>query len=210
MQAVEISVSKLREAPWNPNQMDEAMRQRLIHSLNRYGLVQPLVVRTVEDHYEVLNGNQRLRAIRQIGFTSAPCVIVKLDDREAMLLAETLNSLHGEDDMALKGSLLEDILSRIPQKEVLSLLPETADSLQALASLSEADLAEHLKAWEEARAVRLKHLQLQLTPQQLETVEKAINSVLPMAKVEGFPNPNNRSNAIFLLCKYHLERKVNP
>ncbi len=52
--------------------------------------------------------------------------------------------LRGQDDLGLKGSLLKKILEEIPEHEVLSLLPETADSLRTLASFSQADIAQHL------------------------------------------------------------------
>ncbi|MFC1917203.1 ParB/RepB/Spo0J family partition protein [Chloroflexota bacterium] len=206
MKITELPIGQLREAPWNPNQMDEATLTRLKESLSRYGLVNPLVVRPTENaHYEVLSGNQRLKAIGGIGFRLVPCVIVKLNDEEAMLLAQALNGLRGEDDLALKGALLKKVLSTIPKDKVLSLLPETADSLKVLSSLSQVDLVQHLEAWEQAQVARLKHMQLQFTTKQLELVEEAVSRVLPRAKDNSFDNPNNRGNAMFLLCKFYLE-----
>lgn len=203
----ELPITSLCEAPWNPNQMDEVMANRLRESLSRYGLVEPLVVRPRDSStYEVLSGNQRLRVIESISLETVPCVIVSLRDPEAMMLAQALNGLRGDDDLALKGELLRNILSSIPENEVLSLLPETAESLKSLATINQIDLAEHLKAWEQAQAAKLKHMQLQLTAQQLEVVEEALSRILPEAKGSSFDNPNNRGNAIFLLCKYYLER----
>ncbi len=58
MKTVDISTTKLRPAPWNPNQMDETMMSRLRESISKYGLVEPLVARkTDEAQYEVLSGN---------------------------------------------------------------------------------------------------------------------------------------------------------
>ena len=111
MKIFEIPLNQLREAPWNPNQIDEETQTRLRESLNRYGLVEPLVVRSINSCFEVLSGNQRLKVIKDMGFKSVPCVVVDLNDSEAMLLAQALNGLHGEDDLALKGSLLKKILS---------------------------------------------------------------------------------------------------
>jgi ParB family chromosome partitioning protein len=90
---------------------------------------------------------------------------------------------------------------------VLSLLPETAESLKSLAAINQTDLAEHLKAWEQTQSAKLKHMQLQLTPKQLEVVEKALSRIMSKTKDSSFDNPNNRGNAIFLLCNYYLERE---
>ena len=73
-------------------------------------------------------------------------------------------------------------------------------------SISQVNLAEHLKAWEQAQAARLSHMQLQFTKQQLETVQEAVSRILPRAKDALFENPNARGNAVFLLCKFYLER----
>ena len=208
MKTVDISLTELRPAPWNPNQMDETMMERLRESISRYGLVEPLVVRKINNQqYEVLTGNQRLKVVEEMGCLTVPCVLVKLDDTRAMLLAQALNGLRGEDDLALKGALLKEILSSVSENEVLSLLPETTESLKSLSLINEMDLTEHLKAWEEAQAARLRHMQLQFTDEQLETVEKAVSLIITRAKEDGFNNPNTRGNAVFLLCKFYLERR---
>ena len=208
MKTVDISTTKLRPAPWNPNQMDETMMSRLRESISKYGLVEPLVVRKIDEkRYEVLSGNQRLKVLEDLDFKGVPCVIVELDDAHAMLLAQALNGLRGEDDLALKGALLKEILSSVSEDEVLSLLPETTESLKSLSLINEMDLAEHLKAWEEAQAARLRHMQLQFTDEQLEIVEEAVSLMIHEAKENGFDNPNVRGNAVFMLCKFYLERR---
>ena len=134
-------------------------------------------------------------------------MVVNLDDAGAMLLAQALNGLRGEDDLALKGALLKAVLSSVPGNEVLSLLPETTESLQSLSSINETDLAEHLQAWDKAQAARLRHMQLQFTDKQLETVEEAVSLITPKVKANGFDNPNTRGNAFFMLCRFYLDRR---
>ena len=208
MKTVEISMKILRPASWNPNRMDEATLKKLKESLSRYGLVEPLVVRPMKDStYEVLSGNQRLKAISEMNIESVSCMVVNLNDHEAMLLAQALNGLRGEDDLALKGALLKEILSSVSENDVLSLLPETTESLKSLSLINEMDLAEHLKAWDQAQVARLRHMQLQFTDKQLELVEEAVSLMIPKAKDDSFNNPNTRGNAVFLLCKFYLDRR---
>ena len=45
MQVTDLPLGQLKEAPWNPNRMDSAMRDRLGESVRRYGLAENLVVR---------------------------------------------------------------------------------------------------------------------------------------------------------------------
>src|SRR5688572_30617065 len=107
MQVVDISLDQLRPAPWNPNSMTPDMLARLRESLERYGVVENLVVRPLPNHlFEVLSGNQRLRVLGEMGCTNAPCVVVDLDDAQAKLLAQALNRIQGEDDLGLKAELM--------------------------------------------------------------------------------------------------------
>jgi ParB family chromosome partitioning protein len=207
MKTVELPIEKILAAPWNANSMDDRMIQRLRESISRYGLLQPLVVRPIsKSQYEVLSGNQRLRVLKENHLTRVPCIIVNLNDAEAMLLAQALNGIHGEDDLAMKGAMLNRILTSIPKEKVLSLLPETAVSLSALSSIGKEDLAAHLQAWQQAQSARLKHMQLQFSTEQMQTVEQALDMVIAKAKNTSGNNPNIRGTAMYLLARYYLER----
>ena len=204
MQMVNLPLDQLQEAPWNPNQMDEPTLARLRESLTRYGLVQNLVVRPLEeDSYEVLSGNQRLQVLREIHTNPVPCVIVDLDDAQARLLGQALNRIQGEDDLGMRAELLKEILSQVSAAEVVKILPETVDSLNAFASLGQQDLAGYLQNWEQAQQARLKHLAFQLLPGQMEVV---LARLLPLAREAQSSSPNARGTALYLLCLGFLER----
>ena len=205
MKVVDIPLEQLREAPWNANILDEGMEDKLRTSIRRYGFVQNLVVRPVNGAYEVISGNQRLKILADAGVTTVPCVVVEVDDAHARLLAEAMNRVHGEDDLGLRAELVREVLEQLPEEEVLSLLPETAESLKAIASLGQEDIAGYLDAWTRAQAARLRQLQFQLTPGQLEVIEEALQRVVPMAKEERGGSPNVKGTALFLLCKRFLE-----
>jgi ParB family chromosome partitioning protein len=206
MRLVEIPLGQLQEAPWNPNQMAEAMLSRLQESLTRYGLVQNLVARPLSNgSYEVLSGNQRLQVLQELRINLVPCVVVEVDDANARLLAQALNRIAGEDDLGLRAELLKEVLDQIPEAEVVKLLPETAESLNAFASLGQQDLADYLQNWQQSQAARLKHLTFQSTPAQLEVIEEALARVMPQAGKTPGDNPNPRGNALYLLCKSYLE-----
>ena len=164
MKVTDLPISLLIEAPWNSNLADQPILDRLKVSLHRYNMVQPLVVRSLTGGtFEVVGGNQRLSILRELGWISAPCVVVDLNEAGARLLRQALNHIHGEDDLGLRSELLRQVLESVPPEEVLELLPETADSLQALVSLGQQDISQYLQAWENAQKAKLKHLQLQLT-----------------------------------------------
>jgi len=205
MNTVTLPLAELSEAPWNANTMDEKMFDRLQESVRRYGLVENLVVRRTGQGYEVLSGNQRLRVLRALGHECVPCVVVDLDDANARLLAQALNRIQGEDDLGRKAALMKDILEELPQEDVISILPESACSLESLATLGSIDLASYLQNWDLTRSARLRHLQFQLTAQQLEVVEEALGNLMSRARREKGDSPNLRGTALYLLCKKYLE-----
>jgi ParB family transcriptional regulator, chromosome partitioning protein len=208
MKAINVPIGQIHEAAWNPNVMDAVMHSCLRRSIQRFGLVVPLVVRPVAgDYYETIGGAQHLAVLRELGITAAPCVVVEADDANARLLAQALNRIQGQDDLGLQAELIREVLQSLPPEEVLSLLPDTVQRLQALSTLGQDSIADYLKNWQQAQGARLKHLQFQLTPIQLEVVEEALTQVLPQAKAEPGDSPNARGTALYLLCQAYLEQQ---
>jgi len=211
MKIVDLPIDKIVPAPWNPNEMDQRMRDRLRCSLQQFGLVVPLVVRPVgKDAFETIGGAQRLREAKELGWTAVPCVIVEADDAHARLLAQALNHIAGQDNPGLRGQVLRDVLEAVPEEEVLALLPDGVDELRTLCNLSEETIAEHLARWEQQQAARLHHLQLQLTQHQLQVVERALRQATAEAKRLRFASPNLRGTALFVICQHFLRRQGGP
>ncbi len=209
MDLMNLRLERLQDAPWNPNRMDDVTLKRLIESMTRFGMVQNLVVRSQADgNFEVLSGNQRLQVLKELCYVEAPCVVVEVDDAHARLLAQALNRIQGEDDLSLKAELVREVMKSLPHEEVLSLLPETTESLQALSFLGQEAMANYLQNWQLAQAAKLKHLQFQLTSAQLEVVEEVLTQVLPQAKEARGASPNVRGTALFLLCQRYLKEET--
>ena len=204
MKEEDIAIDRLLPAEWNPNEMDREMRDRLCVSLDRFGLVLPLTVRPVdEDLYEVIGGNQRLEVLLEAGYKTLSCVVVQADDTEARLLAQALNNIQGHDDMGVKAELVREVLRVLPHSEVLKVLPESADSLRDLSTLGQGDMAASLRAWDQARAARLRHMTFQLAKEQVDVVEEALETATS-GVAGGQDNPNRRGNALYRLSLEYL------
>ena len=209
MKEKNIALTQLIRANWNPNEMDDGMRDNLRGSLDRFGLVLPLVVRHIGDNrYEVIGGNHRLEALLAAEYESAPCVVVTANDAEARLLAQALNNIQGHDDIGMKAELVREVLRVLPHSDVLRVLPESADSLRDLSTLGQADMAESLKAWQSSRAARLRHMTFQMSKEQVGVVEEALTETSSSGESE-LDNPNQRGNALYRLCSNYLKYKGN-
>lgn len=97
---VEIHVSAIRESRTNPRKTyDEASLEELAASIRENGLLQPIVVRSIEDGYEVVFGHRRLRAFQKIdGDGMIPAIIESLDDVEVMEAQIVENSQRADVD----------------------------------------------------------------------------------------------------------------
>ena len=209
METIDIPIKRLKPAPWNSNVMDDKMISRLKESIRRYGLLSNLVVRPLTDSdYEVIGGNWRLKVLSEMGIDTIPCVVVDINDAQARLLSLALNRIEGDDDLGLKAEALKKALEEISQEDVMELLPETAQSLQSLASLGQLEMATYLQNWQQAQSARLHHAQFQLTQAQSEVVEDALKSVLPTIDKSQADSPNMRGTALYFICKSFIGKEV--
>jgi len=68
-------------------QFDEEKLQELADSIEKHGLIQPIVLRKSGKGYEIVAGERRWRAARLIGLKEIPSIVKELTDEENMLLA---------------------------------------------------------------------------------------------------------------------------
>ena len=61
--------------------------QELKDSIRSKGIIQPIVVRSVEDGYELIAGERRFRAIKELGYEKIPAIIKKVSDADSLELA---------------------------------------------------------------------------------------------------------------------------
>lgn len=60
----------------------------LAESIRQNGIIQPLIVRSLENgQYELIAGERRLRAARIVGVARIPCVVMQISDEKSALLA---------------------------------------------------------------------------------------------------------------------------
>jgi len=70
---------------------------QLVASVKEHGILEPLLVRPLENgEYELVAGERRLRAAHEVGLADVPIVVHELDDRQALQVA-LLENLQRED-----------------------------------------------------------------------------------------------------------------
>jgi ParB family chromosome partitioning protein len=83
-----VPVSRVRSSPLQPRQdfSAESLRE-LADSIKEQGIVQPLIVRLQDDHFELIAGERRWRAAQLLGLAEVPVIVRQADDRAALELA---------------------------------------------------------------------------------------------------------------------------
>ena len=75
---------------------DDESLQELANSMREHGVLQPILVRPIDDGYQIVAGERRWRAARLAGLTSVPVNIRELSDFDAMSVA-LVENLQRED-----------------------------------------------------------------------------------------------------------------
>jgi len=83
-----IPVAMIRKSPWQPRRVfaPDALAE-LVESVKERGVLQPLLVRKVAGHFELIAGERRLRAAQESNLTEVPAVIMDVGDQEALEIA---------------------------------------------------------------------------------------------------------------------------
>ena len=118
--------------------MSEAKFRKLVRNIERTGLYEPIVVRPhpkEKDHFQIINGHHRVKALEQLGHKEADCVVWDVDDEQTAILLTTLNRLGGSDVPAKKIELLKKLTQRMKAAQLAKLLPQTAKQIERLTNL---------------------------------------------------------------------------
>jgi ParB family chromosome partitioning protein len=110
----ELPVEDIRPNPRQPREVfDEEAMTELVNSIGQVGLLQPIVVRPLDEGlYELVMGERRWRAARQAGLGLVPAIVRETADEELLrdALLENLHraELNALEEAAAYQQLLED------------------------------------------------------------------------------------------------------
>ncbi len=165
-------VSRIRPNRYQPRKkFNEQELAALSASIKEQGIIQPLLIRKLEDGYELVAGERRLRAAKLAGYRDVPCVIKDLTEKQV-----------------LEMSLVENI-----QRENLNPMEE-ADAYHRLITefeLTQEEAAIHVG---KSRSAVANFLRLRQLPESIK--ESIIDGVLSMGHARallGIPNKAQQS-----------------
>ena len=93
----QIALGDIIPTPLQPRTEFRGERlQELIDSIRVHGIIQPLIVRKRDDKFELIAGERRWRAAKEVGLADAPVIIRTASDQDVLELA-LIENLQRED-----------------------------------------------------------------------------------------------------------------
>jgi ParB family chromosome partitioning protein len=82
---MELAVNQIAQNPFQPRkEIDPDELAELSASVRAHGILQPIVVRRVNNQYQLVAGERRLRAAHQAGLASVPVRVVDFNDQQTL------------------------------------------------------------------------------------------------------------------------------
>jgi len=114
----ELEIDSIVPGPMQPRtEFDEESLGHLAESIKTHGVVQPVLVRRVQDHYELVAGERRWRAAKLAELRTIPAVVKEIADKDLL-------------EVALIENVQREDLNPIEEAQAYSKLIETVGLTQ--------------------------------------------------------------------------------
>lgn len=110
MKIEEIKIEELKPAKYNPRvvlQKESESYQRIKSSIEEFGLVDPIIVN--RRNMTIIGGHQRYNILKDLGYETAECIFVDLDEKNEKRLNLSLNKNSGFWDEAKLDELFNEL-----------------------------------------------------------------------------------------------------
>lgn len=97
---INISIPKITESPFQgrffntaklENKHAKKLFNKLVISIEKLGLMQPIAVRQTGDNYELIDGHRRVAAYRQLGKGNIPAIVKEASDKDTQVMSVVAN-----------------------------------------------------------------------------------------------------------------------
>lgn len=187
---VEVNVASIHPNPYQPRAtFDEESIAELAQSIQQVGLLQPLLVRKVDDGYELVAGERRLRAVTSLGMEKVACIVQQNIEDESSAMMALIENLQREDLHYLEeAQCYQKLLETygLTQEELANRLGKSQSSIANKLRLLK--LSDEVKAAMTEKRLSERHARalLKLTDdkQRLDAVERIAEKGLSVKETE--------------------------
>ena len=135
-----VSVDKLFPNTWNPNKQNDFIFEKEKESIRKFGFVTPVIVRQIKEGYEIIDGEHRLKAAKELGLNEISINnLGEVSDSVAKQLTIVLNETKGEPDPIELSKLINDLSKDVSVEDLLATLPFQKEELEGMMDLLDFD-----------------------------------------------------------------------
>lgn len=138
VEIVKIPAEKIHANEWNPNELSDAMFNRLVSDVQNIGFLQPVLVTPEQDGtYRIIDGEHRYECAKLLDMPEIPCVVVSgefaEDETKQKFQTMRMNMIRGNVDKRKLAALVSDLTTKLPIEEIAEgFAYDDVDSLRAL------------------------------------------------------------------------------
>lgn len=105
-EVIKIPIDQITPNRYQPRTVfDEEKIEELSRTIHTHGVIQPIVVRRIkEEHYEIIAGERRYRAMKKLEWTEVPAIVRDLNDKETASIA-LIENLQREELTAIEEAM---------------------------------------------------------------------------------------------------------
>jgi ParB family chromosome partitioning protein len=138
--STQIHVDLVERNPFQPRKEFETEAiEELTASIRQHGVLQPILVRTVADQYQIIAGERRWLAAKHAGLETVPCRILELEDQQVCEVAIEENLKRKDLNVLEKAQAFQDYISRFDS---------TMEELAKRLSMNRSTLSNYLRLLE--------------------------------------------------------------
>ena len=189
-QICEIPLTQIRDFPEHPYHVkDDDSMTELVESVKECGLLQPVIVRPLEepDTYEMVSGHRRKRAYELAGMEKIPCRVLELTRDEAIIIMVESNFIRETilpSEKAFAYKMRMDAMKRQGKRTDLTFSP-TDKRLNSAKEIAESSGESQAQIY---RYIRL----TELTPELLQLVDEGRMKLRPAVEISYLTEDEQR------------------
>lgn len=196
----QIEITKIAPNPNQPRKVfNEESILRLADSINQYGIIQPLTVRKLGESYELVAGERRLRAAKELGISHVPCIIIAINEEKSA-------------EISIIENLIREDLNIFEQAEAIEALIDTygltQEQIAAKLSNSQSFIANKLRLLRYSASEREIILKNNLTERHARALLRVLDIDLRAKLLDRIVNERLNVSASEELIEGHLSQDI--
>ena len=178
---MEVKIDEVFPNPWNPNQMNDEMFNRLADEIEEVGFINPIQIVPMEDGtYRIIGGEHRWRTAKTLGYEEVPAIVLdgeKWKDEDLQKFVTTrLNAISGKLNPEKFMNLYQELSEKYEH-----------DNLQILMGFTDKDFFDKMtrqarKGLEDAGVSKDKLAEFDEVAKEIKTVEDLSNIINRISK----------------------------